>query len=429
MRHLPDAAGAFRGAPSSHGPLHELRGHQDPRRGAHRRPAGVGAAAAAVAPSTGRPHPAHRPGRLRPARTAVTLVPVLAGRTGLSPVMVGRAAELDRLVGLLGARPGPTVALVTGEAGIGKTRLVQELVDAAPPGTLVLAGQADPGALGRPLELVLDALDGVWEPDGAADPELAALDAAVRDVERGADERVRAAADLVRGLTAGRTALVVLEDLHWADPESVAVFERLAALPAVDPRPGAGAVLLVGTYRPDGLSRRPPAAEALLRIERRHTVTHVRLGRLDPAAVSDFLTVVQGSEPSFRTVDELHSRTGGNPFFLEQLVAASPDRGGREDVALPWTVAELVRAEVDDLDPPVRQMLSAAAVLGRRVHFDLLAAVLDVDEDELIARLRVAIDHGLLAEDEPDVFGFRHELVREAVEGGLLGRERRRLHE
>src|SRR5690606_26891016 len=250
MRRLPDVAGALRGASSSHVPLHQLRGHEAPRRRAHRRAAGLGAAAAAVAPPPGRPHPAHGPRRLRAGPAAVTLVPVLAGRTGLSPVMVGRAAELDRLVGLLGARPGPTVALVTGEAGIGKTRLVQELVDAAPPGTLVLAGQADPGALGRPLELVLDALDGVRGAEGAGaggdDPELAAVDAAVRDVGRGADGRVRAAADLVRRLTAGRTALVVLEDLHWADPESVAVFERLAGLAAVDPGPGPASLLPVG---------------------------------------------------------------------------------------------------------------------------------------------------------------------------------------
>ena len=85
---------------------------------------------------------------------------MLVGRSGLSPVMVGRAVELDRLVGLLGARSTPTVALIAGEAGIGKTRLVQELVKHAPADMLVLAGQADPGTVGRPLELLLDALEG-----------------------------------------------------------------------------------------------------------------------------------------------------------------------------------------------------------------------------------------------------------------------------
>lgn len=74
-------------------------------------------------------------------------------------MIVGRSAELDRLSGLLGARAVPAVALVAGEAGIGKTRLVQELVRRAPAGTLVLAGQADPGTVGRPMGLFLDAVD------------------------------------------------------------------------------------------------------------------------------------------------------------------------------------------------------------------------------------------------------------------------------
>src|SRR5215471_10914246 len=186
---------------------------------------------------------------------------MLVGRTGLSPVMVGRGTDLDRLAGLMAARPEPSVALVAGEAGIGKTRLVQELVRRVPDGTLVLAGQADPGTVGRPLELLLDAVgpalaaaaeDGA---EGARD----ALVAAVRDADRPAEERIRAGVDLVRRLTAGRPGLVVFEDLHWADPESVAVFERLAEPDDPTRAPGTSLVLL-GTYRPDGLSRRHPAA-------------------------------------------------------------------------------------------------------------------------------------------------------------------------
>jgi DNA-binding CsgD family transcriptional regulator len=377
---------------------------------------------------------------------------MLVGRTGLSPVMIGRAADLDRLTGLVGARAEPSVALVAGEAGIGKTRLVQELVRRAPAGTLVLAGQADPGAVGRPMELLLDAVDPVLaaraergdggeQGDGSGDhgPSAGELDdlvAAVRDADRPAEERVRAGVELVRRLTAGRRGLVVFEDLHWADSESVAVFERLAEPDggrSAAPGPGddPGGLVLVGTYRPDGLSRRHPAAEALPRLERRHTVTHVHLERLNPGEVARFLAAVHDQEPSFRVVDALHSRTGGNPYFLEELVASAGEADPRalDALPLPWTVAELVRSELDDLDPDVRAMVSAAAVLGRRVSFDVLAAVTGAPEADLIERLRAAVDRGLLVEAEPDVFSFHHELAREAIEGALLGRERRRLHE
>jgi DNA-binding CsgD family transcriptional regulator len=349
------------------------------------------------------------------------------GRAGLSPVMVGRAAELDRLVGLVGARSVPSVALVAGEAGIGKTRLVQELVQAVPPGTLVLAGQADPGTVGRPMELFLDALEAApsGERGGDGDSQIDDdLQRAVRDDDRPADERVRAGVELVRKLTAGVTGLLVFEDLHWADSESLSLFERLA-------EPDGGRLLVVGTYRPDALSRRHPAADLLPRLERRHSVAHVRLARLSLAEVNGFLRAVYGGEPSFRVVEALHSRTGGHPFFLEELVASAGDgsSGDIDGMPLPWTVAELVTSQLDELTPDVRRMVSAAAVLGRRVSFDLLAAVTGASEDELIAQLRAAVDAGMLVEAEPDVFGFHHEIAREAIKEGLLGRERRRLNE
>jgi DNA-binding CsgD family transcriptional regulator len=351
---------------------------------------------------------------------------MLVGRSGLSPVMVGRAAELDRLVGLVDGRSDPSVALVAGEAGIGKTRLVQELVARVPTGTLVLAGQADPGAESRPMELFVDALGLLATSDRYDGPDRhdPGLLEAVQDTERTADERVRAGVELVRQLTAGVAGVVVFEDLHWADSESLSVFEQLA-------EPGGGRLLLVGTYRPDGLSRRHPASGLLPRLERRHSITHIQLGRLSPADVNALLTAVYGEVPSFPVVDALHTRTGGNPFFLEELVASAGDAPWQDlaDMPLPWTVAELVRGQLDDLDPEVRGLVTAASVLGRRVTFDVLAHVTGTSEDRLIALLRAAVDSGLLAESEPDVFTFHHDLAREAIREGLLGRERRRLQE
>jgi DNA-binding CsgD family transcriptional regulator/tetratricopeptide (TPR) repeat protein len=343
---------------------------------------------------------------------------MLVGRAGLSPIMVGRAKELDRLRGLIGSTSQPSVALIAGEAGIGKTRLVQELVETISAGTLVLAGQADPGTVGRPMELLRDALR---HTDVSHHAELVGV---VNDSDRSAEQRVCAGVELVRQLVGGQRGLVVFEDLHWADSESLDIFELLA-------EPDGGSLLVVGTYRPDGLSRKHPAADLLPRLERRHSVTHVQLARLSPADVGTFLAAVLHEDPTFRAVDAVHTRTGGNPFFLEELLAGAGDIavGDLDSAPLPWTVTELVRSQVDGLDPPVRAVVAAASVLGRRVAFDVLAAVTATDEVDLIEHLRVAVDRGLLVETDPDVFSFHHDLAREAVEGGLLGRERRRLHE
>ena len=190
--------------------------------------------------------------------------------------------------------------------------------------------------------------------------------------------------------------MLVFDDLHWADSESVAVFERIAG---VDDGPS----LVIGTYRPTEVNRRHPLAEALARVERRPSVAHLRLTRLDVAGVQDFLGAIYGDAVPFRVAETLHARTGGNPYFLEQLVVAA---GGvpLEELGsqpLPWNLAEVLGSQVDDLEPAERHVIETAAVLGRRVPFDVLAAVAGVDEGELIAVLRRLVAGGLLRRDRP----------------------------
>ncbi|HEY2814426.1 MAG TPA: LuxR C-terminal-related transcriptional regulator [Acidimicrobiales bacterium] len=340
---------------------------------------------------------------------------MLVGRPGLSPVMVGRAAELDRLAQLPSDADAPAVALIGGEAGIGKTRLVRELL-ARLPNARVLAGQADPGSLGKSFDLVLDAV-------GHDVNHLEQL-ALVTDDQLPIDERITAAEEIFADLAGEQPTIVVFDDLHWADAPSAAVFERLA-------EPGSGPALLLATYRPDGMTRRQPAAQMVPRLERRRAVTHLRLERLGISEVMDFLTAVYGRAPSYRVAETLHARTGGNPYFLEELLAAAG--GGDPDQLcaqpLPWSLGEIVRGQLDELEPDQRRILEAAAVLGARVSFDLLATVTSTPERELIDVLRALVASGMLLEIENDVFSFRHALAREAIEADLLGREKRRLHE
>ncbi|MGI8662266.1 MAG: helix-turn-helix transcriptional regulator [Acidimicrobiales bacterium] len=343
---------------------------------------------------------------------------MLVGRPGLSPVMVGREAEIARLAALREGGPSPAIVLIGGEAGVGKTRLVRELLAGLPEGTTTFAGQADPGSLGRPFELLLDAID--VHRSASSDERLTLL----TERDRPTEERVRIGLDIVCDLTSRGPSVVVFDDLHWADSESVQLFERLA-------EPDSGPRLLVGTYRPDSLHRRHPAAELVPRLERRHAVTHLHLERLSPADVGAFLAAVYGHEPSFRVIEAIHGRTGGNPFFLEELLAAAGEADPEQLTSqpLPWSLGELVRAQTEDLGHQERCVLETAAVLGRRVGFDILATVSGFSEGELIPILRTLVARGLLIEAEADVFSFRHALAREAIENDLLGRERRRLHQ
>jgi predicted ATPase len=277
---------------------------------------------------------------------------MLVGRPGLSPVMVGRAAELDRLAQLPNEDDAPAVDLIGGEAGIGKTRLVRELL-ARLPDARVLAGQADPGSLGRPFALVLDML--------GRDTEHGEQLAILNDQSTPMEERSNAAAEIFEDISRAGPTIVVFDDLHWADAQSATLFERLA-------EPGSGPRLLIGTYRPDGMTRRQPAAQMLPRLERRRLVTHVHLERLGLSETTAFLAAVYGRAPSYRVTETLHARTGGNPYFLEELLAASSgaDPDELDSQPLPWSLGELVRGQLDELAPNERRIVEAAAVLGAR---------------------------------------------------------------
>jgi DNA-binding CsgD family transcriptional regulator/tetratricopeptide (TPR) repeat protein len=338
-----------------------------------------------------------------------TLDRMLVGRRGLSPVLIGRSGAIDGLKVLVGGRSVdpdnlPNVALVAGEAGIGKSRLLRELVGSLPDDTIVLTADAEPGSLGRPFDGIRSMLGEV-------------------PTSPGGDSRA-AAADRIVSMVAGQPALLIFEDLHWADSDSVAVFEQIASMTLPS-------LTLVATYRPDDLTSRLPGGEMLVRLERRRHVHQVHLDRLDRYEIAAFVGAVTGHTPSTRVTESLLRRTGGNPFFLEEILGAAGDTDPESlaDRPLPWSLNELVSRQLDGLSSDERRVVESAAVLGARARFDVLAALSQRSEDELIANLRSLVERGLLVEEDDDRFSFRHELVRDAVESQLLGRERRRLHE
>jgi DNA-binding NarL/FixJ family response regulator len=329
----------------------------------------------------------------------------------MSPVMVGRARPFARLAGILDAADvktseQPAVALVSGEAGIGKTRLVREIVGSLPSTVTTIAATAQPGSMGRPLDAVTGLVDSGLQGDDVAG----------------------AVFDLVQAAASRGPALLVIEDLHWIDTASANLVDRIAQQPW-------SSLVIIATYRPDELSRGQPGGELVLRLERRHSVEQVRLERLDRSEVGAMVSAIAATgdaQPSSAFVEALHRRTAGVPFVVEELMRVVGPGALVSDVLdaeLPWSLEEAVRHQLDGLDDPRRGVVEALAVYGRAASFEALLEVTEADEPDLLAALRALTSAGVVLEVSDDKFWFSHALVADAIVHQLLGRERRRLHE
>ena len=360
-----------------------------------------------------------------------------------SPYLVGRSEDLDRLrAAYTRASSGvPTTVLVDGEAGVGKTRLIEELVGGlrATSAPVLIGGCMDLGVDGLPFapfvdafralarELDPDELDHLLGP-GRGDlgrlmpglaggaPRLTAEDEAVAQARL--FEHVLG---LLARLSDDQPLLLVLEDLHWAD-RSTRDLVRFLVRSLRRER-----VVLVLTYRSDDLHRRHPLLPLLSDLARLQSVESITLERLDRDETSALLGGILEAEPTAGLVEDLFARSDGNPFFVEELVAF----GGKPAEAIPTTIREIVGVRVGRLPEPSQSVLRIAAVVGRRVDHELLARLADDDADALVERIKPAVDARLvLATDDGDgaVYEFRHALVPEALYDELLPAERTSLH-
>ncbi|MFC4534509.1 helix-turn-helix transcriptional regulator [Sphaerisporangium dianthi] len=340
--------------------------------------------------------------------------------------LVGRSSELGSLIEVLdaAAEGQAGVAVVSGDAGIGKTRLVTELVGLARArGFAVLAGQCAELGDALPYLPLADALRGA-----AAEPDLAqAIEArpTLRRLVPGAsfDSPPEAGSGLTQQqlfgsmlgflaeASAARPIAFVLEDLHWADRSTRDLLVFLSRMLQGE------RVCLVGTYRTDDLHRRHPLRPLLAELQRLPTVTAVRLGPLDAGDLSDHLVTLGGADA--KAMRDIIARAEGNPFYAEELLAAE---------GLPYNVANLLLARVERLSEPAQRVLRAAAVAGRRVDHDLLQKVSALADIELEEAMREIVSRGLLLPDGDYGYAFRHALLQEAVYTDLLPGERARLH-
>jgi DNA-binding CsgD family transcriptional regulator len=359
----------------------------------------------------------------------------------LCPVLVGRDGETRRLQAALAAAEagrGGTVFL-TGEAGIGKSRLIRETARAAASrGLPVLAGRAVAGGVPAPFRPFAEALaaagrTGRLSGSQELDPFRPVLGRLIPQWRRetAADDSPvflgEAVLRLLRVLAPKTGCVLVLEDLHWADRETLALLEYLAD------NLSAERVLCLGTLRDEPGGEAAGLASVL---EARGSAAALPLARLDPAAMTQMALACVGAAD---LPDAVHAfvaeRAEGLPFLVEEILAGLIGEGALTEQDGHWRAADLVAAGVPATfadtvkrrlaaaDPDAHHVIGAAAMLGRRFDWSLLGPVTGLPGAAIVAALRRGVDLQLIESDR-DTFRFRHALTHEAVLAGLLPPER-----
>ena len=362
--------------------------------------------------------------------------------TGAGRALIGREAHLEAARAMIERPPrSTTLFLIEGEPGIGKTVILHELARIADgSGLLVLEGRATELERNVPFAVFLDALDDylgslnerVIEPadaDGRGElarifPSLSGLAGEVAVPAQ--EERYRAHSavrSMLGGLAARRPLLLVLDDLHWADEASVELLSHLVR------HPGDRPVVLAGAVRSGQTPPRLAKALAEIAAER-------RLERIEPAPLSESeARELIGAEVDERLARELHRDSGGNPFYLEQLLREAGDRAtgstapprsaartagvGAMVADVPAPVIASIEREIDLLAPDEVALARGAAVVGEGFDPDLAAAAGDLDRGRALACLDVLLERDLVrTTDVPRRFRFRHPIVRHAVYAG-----------
>jgi DNA-binding CsgD family transcriptional regulator/tetratricopeptide (TPR) repeat protein len=361
-----------------------------------------------------------------------------------SPVFVGRRTELDQAAAVVAdAVDGrSSLVLVAGEAGVGKTRFVEEVARGARErGLIALVGACvELGRSGLPFAPLTEALrtlvagrpqDELNELLGTARAELTRL---LPDLGQGAEPTERnelgrdspqarlfeALLGLFRRLALGRGLLFVVEDVHWADPSTLDLLAYLARNSL-----GAGIVALV-TFRTDELHRRHPLLPYLAELERGRAMQRIDLARFDRGELSAQIGAIRDGPADPDLLEAIYGRSGGNPFFVEELLAV--ETPGH---ALPAVLRDVLLARLAALSEPTQELLRRASASGFRVSTRLLARVAERDEADLEPSLREAVERHILVPIDTgtdEAFIFRHSLLQEAIYGELLPGERARLH-
>jgi predicted ATPase/DNA-binding CsgD family transcriptional regulator len=378
------------------------------------------------------------------------------------PIVIGRTSDLTTLRLLVDrAKSGEgQVVLLSGEAGIGKSRLVAEVkTEAFSHDFWLVQGSCFPTDHAIPYAPLLDLLRSHFSshrwalpvteveafaqaffpllpelgrllPSGTSAPTLTPL-----DPEQEKRRRFETLAHFLSSQADTHPVLLVVEDLHWSDETSLEFLHYLAR------RCAAHRLLLLLTYRSDEVNA--SLRHFLAHLDRERLAQECSLARLTREEVETMLRAIFAPPRSTRLElsDSIYSLAEGNPFFVEEVLKSliatgdlfyANGRWNRKplgELHIPRSVQDAVELRTDRLSAPARQVLTLAAVAGRRFDFALLQALTHHDEQHLLLLIQELIAAQLVVEESADQFAFRHALTRQAIYGNLLVRIRKALHQ